>query len=306
MPSINPGPASTTTPNTQASLEALAPTVATIIPTFAQLPAAFTVPSNTTVYTNDYGFVVSDGTAWHSLGFQGTSAPAGIIAQSGLPLIIVPSGSAVSAVGAITLGTTLPIAAGSCFGYLPANYLGTQQPTAGWYYGTITDSTHILMYQNTWSGTGVAAIPTTLVPWAGLSGGTPTGSTGAQTVTFTVPANVLGPNGALEVGYLASYNSSGSLKTVSMAFGTLAGPSTANATTTSSLGVQCRITNSGRTDIQVCSLTPNVGYATAAQVLGYGAVDTTLAQNLVITINNAAATDFLILNSYSIKVYPAA
>jgi len=305
MPSINPGPALSTTPNTQATLEALAPSVATIIPTFARLPTPATVPANTSVYTSDYGFVISDGVAWHSLGFQSNVAPATLLAQSGLPLMIVPSGSAVSSVGAVTLGTTLPIAAGSCYGYLPANYLGTQQPAAGWYYGTITDATHLLMYQNPWSGTGVASVPTTLAPWAGLSGGTPTGSTGAQTITFTVPANLMGANGALEVAYLASYNSSGSLKTVSLAFGTFSGPSTANATTTSSLGVACRITNSGRTDIQVCNLTPTIGYATAAQALGYGAVDTSTAQNLVITVNNAAATDFLILNSYSIKVYPA-
>jgi hypothetical protein len=304
MPAVNPGPASTTTPNTQGMVQSQVPSSQTIVPTFASLPAATTVPAGTTAFTSDFGEVISTGAVWSFQGFQSTVGQARALFQSGLPLIIVPTSSAVSATGACTLGTTLPIVTGPFFGFFPANYLGTQQPTAGWYYGTITDSTHVQVYQNTYSATGVPAIPAVLQPWSGLSGGTPTGATGARTITAVVPANAMGPNGEVDIEYLASYNSSASNKTVSVAFGALSGPTT-TATTTTSLGARLAVRNSGVTNVQITTLTTDSTYATSTQVLGYGAVDTTAAVNVVITINNAVATDFLILNSYSIKVYPA-
>jgi hypothetical protein len=303
MPSINPGPASSTTANTQSLTEVQGPTQVVQNPTFASLPAASQLAAGTSIFTSDFGEVISNGTSWTFQGFQSSVGQARMLFQSGIPLIVMPTSSAVSAAGILTSATTLPIITGPCYVYLPANYLATVS-AAGWYYGTITDSTHIQTYQNTYSGTGVAAVPTSLAPWTGLSGGTPTGSTGAKTITLTMPANTMGPNGCLEVGYLASYNSSASNKIVSSAFGSLSGPTT-TATTTTSLGVRFTVLNSGVTNVQVCDLTPTDGYATATQVLGYGAVDTTAAQNIVFTLNNALAADFLILNSYVVKVYPA-
>ena len=275
--------------------------------TYATLPAAGSVPVGTTFYTTDKGEVVTSGTTWvTSSAFSNAVQQAKVVAQSGLPLYVMPTLTSISAAGAIVLPSNLSLATtGSPFyAYFKLAQISTAS-AAGWYFCKVAaDAAHHTVYNNTWTGTGVPLVPASPTAFAGLSGSSLTGSTGAVTATFALPANSMGPNGSVEMEYVATYLSSGGNKTVSVAFGTLSGPTT-TATTTTSLGARWAVRNSGVTNVQITTLTTDSTYATATQVLGFGAVDTTSAVNIVLTINNAAATDFVAINSYSIKVFPA-
>lgn len=263
--------------------------------TYAALVAgeASGIPVGCRAVTTDLGSVRWNGVTW----VTGSPHPLMI---GGIPLVIMPTCSSVSATGTATVGTTLPLTAGQGFFYLPANFLATVS-AAGWYYGTISTGTSVVLFNNTYSGIGQPAVPAATTAFAGLSGGTPTGSTGAQTVTCVIPAGAMSTNGSFEFKYIASYNSSGSNKTVSSAFGAL-NLFTSTATTTTSQAVTGSVRNSGTAAIQAATLLGSEYYATATQVLGRGTVNTAAAVNYVVTLNNAAATDFIILESYNFSI----
>lgn len=264
--------------------------------TYTQLVAsnpANLVPLGTQAWCSDLGEIHSNGTSWV------TNAPSPLVIGS-LPLCILPTSSGVTATGTCTVGTTLPITAGAGYFYVPANYLATVS-AAGWYYGTIASGTSVTLFNNIYSGTGQPTIPASPTAFAGLSGGTPTGSTGAQTFTVNIPAGCMGPNGECEVKFLATFNSSANNKVISHAFGAL-NLYSVTATTTTSLGVGVSVRNSGIVSVQTASLLTGDGYVPATQALGRGSVNTAAAVAYVITMNNAAATDFIILESYSIKI----
>lgn len=269
--------------------------------TYAALSAVVTTgfPAYTRSQTTDLGAVyLSPAGLW----VTGGSRP---LMLGGIPLVIPGGGAAsVSAAGVLTSLTSMPISAGQGYFWLPANYLATVS-AAGWYYGTFASATSVQVYNILYSGTGQPTTPTaaqiTAGTFAGLSGGSGAQGTGAQTVTCTVPAGCLGTNGQFQFKYLASYNSSGNNKTISSAFGALS-LFTSTVTTTTSQSVSGILWNSGSASVQVGTLTGGSGYATATQALAYGSVNTAAAVSYVVTMNNANAADFIILNGYEFTV----
>lgn len=114
MPNVNPGAATTQTPNTQ---EQLVANGSTNLVTFAALPAANTVRAGTLAYTSDQGLCLSNGTSWSSLGGQanvvlfgadptGTTDSTTAI-QSAINVVAALGGGAVSLpVGLFKIGTS--------------------------------------------------------------------------------------------------------------------------------------------------------------------------------------------------------
>lgn len=225
--------------------------------------------------------------------------------QSNLPMVLAPTGT-MGNNGAITLGTALPTGFlnGPCYLYLPAGAIATAS-AAGWYYTVMTTTTAGTVYNNTYSS-GQPYIPNsqTLTAFATTGPGAYTGVTTAQVaLQFTLPANMLGPNGVLNINALIGYNASTNNKTVTVKVGTATIFSLVQATTgVKSYQTEVQWANQGATGAQVACQTGVSGTSTNAQT--YSAIDTTAAQTVTVNVTDATATDYIIIDSFSALVTP--
>ena len=110
------------------------------------------------------------------------------------------SGSAGSfTLSAAIMTSSFNLLAGGGYAYFPANF-GGQTIAAGWYYCTMSDDTHGILYQNTYSSgqPTIPASPTAFV--ANLTGWlTQTTSEVTALSGFTLTGNSLGKNGLLTI-----------------------------------------------------------------------------------------------------------
>jgi len=226
--------------------------------------------------------------------------------QSGLPMIMAPTTTPGSA-GTFTLGTAGPTGfwGGSAYLYAPASAWTSPALAAGWYYAVLTSTTAGTLYTNTYTS-GLPFIPSsaalgTVVPG---SAGTWTGVTTAQAaLTWTLPGNIMGPNGLVEFTGIIGFNGSTNNKTVTIKVGSSTIFSLVEATT----GVKCYQfavcwQNLGATNAQMASNVGATGASTTANV--YTALDTTASQTVTVNITDATATDWTSIESFSAIVYP--
>lgn len=233
------------------------------------------------------------------------------ISQSGIGVGIAGTGT-IGANGALTLGTALATGAyaAGLYLYFPAGavYAGS---IAGAYFTKMSSTTAGVVYNNLYvSGTAGPSIPAALTLVSDAGPGAYTGLTTAQTfVQVPVPANVIGPNGALQVETLFSYTNSAGTKTFS---GTLTGASSGSfaflngsATTTATFYMLKSIINRGVTNVQTgCPAgTGAVFGANAASMTAVSNVDTTAITTLAITMTLNTATDNCILEYYRFAAY---
>jgi len=227
------------------------------------------------------------------------------IFQTNLPMVMAPTGTMANN-GAITLGSALPSGYlnGPCYLYLPSGAIASGS-AAGWYYTVMTSTTLGTVYNNTYS-TGQPYIPNaaTLTAFSTTGPGAYTGSTGAQAaLTFTLPANYMGPNGVLEVSAVIGFHASTNNKTVTFKVGTSTIFSLVEATTgVTSYQAYVQWANQGATGAQMAATVGTPGASTTAQT--YTAVDTTTAQTITVNFTDATATDYIILDSFSATVTP--
>lgn len=130
-----------------------------------------------------------------------------------------------------------------------------------------------------------------------------TGTTSETTLaTVAVPANAMSVNGCLRVKLLGDVNSNGNVKTIKAYFGGTLVYSGA-LTSTFSVAREINIFNRGATNSQVCESSGSAtGVGTAGAASTTLAIDTTQAQNILITGTLATSTDNLTLSALRVEL----
>lgn len=234
------------------------------------------------------------------LGVSGSAAagPAPIVlSKGGLPLVALSSGS-VSASGAITGITALPLAYPKAFCFFPASTLATSGTgsTAGWYYCTFSDTSHGTACLNTYS-TGPPTAPASCTAVTAGQGSF-TGDTSAETaLQITVPANSMGAHGVVRFGALVQSNSTGNTKTFALKFSGTGGTAYINNGTSGILSARydAAISNNGATGAQVGNVAQTSTGSATAYGASLGTADTTADTTLVVQLTRTTATDNIVL-----------
>ncbi len=145
--------------------------------------------------------------------------------------------------------------------------------------------------------------------WSGVQVTPLTGSTSETAfVTVSIPANAMGANGTLRITSIFSHNNSAGTKTQRIRLGGISGTIfQANApTATQSSRIQCQISNRNATNSQVSPATINVGFGSVNAATVTAAIDTTSAQDLVISGQLSNGADNMALEAYIIEILKAA
>lgn len=129
-----------------------------------------------------------------------------------------------------------------------------------------------------------------------------TGTT-SETVlaTIAVPAGALGINGAVRINTSWSSTNNANTKTVNTKFGGVTIASSA-LTTTASYRDQRQVQNRNALNSQVFMSGTFGGFGSSSFVMGTSAIDTSQAQNVVLSAQLANAADSITLESYSVEI----
>lgn len=227
-----------------------------------------------------------------------------VLSMSGIPYIKASSGT-MGNNGAVSAMTALPrtFSAGACL-YLPAGAIAAGVPAAAeWYWFVGSSTTAGTVYNSICTTTGTPRVGT-LTAFATTGPGAFAGLTTTPNVlTITVPANLMGVNGQVQIDLATQENTTAGNKAYTLKFGT----STCWAqtlTTQASATVYCQINNRGVANSQALEYQyahSSAGGTGAAQLLD-GVEATTANVNVTFTINTAVATDHAILESYRVVV----
>lgn len=225
------------------------------------------------------------------------SSPALRLLQTGLAFCIAPTGSMANN-GAITLGTALPAIYGNIYLYLPANAI-VAGSAAGWYYAQMTSTTVGQVFNYAYTS-GTPTIPGSPIAFATTGPGAYTGVTTAVTgPNVTMPANSMGPNGALTLRSLWTYVNSANNKTLVHLLGSSAVMSVVATTSVSYFADQIML-NRGNAAKQVANTTNPQGSTSTADAVF--TVDTTADQTVGVKMTMATATEYLICDAALINV----
>ena len=214
-------------------------------------------------------------------------------AQSAVPVILLSSATAITATGAITGLTALPYQPS---GVVQVYCFAQTGLTAGLYYATFSSTTACQLYTNA-AGT---VTPTGITPGA-YTGGT----TAATLATISVPGGAMGANGALRLTAAHSVPANTNVKTPAWAFaGTTVGTIAVTGATVYGGAMAPFVRNRNSQSVQV--VVPVGGNNTSLAASSVLAIDTSAAQSATFTGTLAVATDFLILEGYTVEVLPGA
>ena len=132
-------------------------------------------------------------------------------------------------------------------------------------------------------------------------------STGEQALaTITIPGGTLGPNGAVLVRHLWTFTNNANVKTVRVRLGGISGTIHSAIAGASALTYKghCMIMNRGAQDSQVGQVADTSIFTTSVNALVTGAIDTSVDQDLIISIQKATGTDVGTLEAYSVELNP--
>lgn len=258
--------------------------------TWANKPAASAMPGKVIRVSNigpaaAGSFFISDGTRWTALNGQ-TVIDRDSVARGVAPSGTIGTGSS----GNLTLGTALPrVYSEGIWLYLPA-IATTPSIAAGMYYVVMSSSTVGTIYSN---GPGSAALSIS-------SGASFTGSTGAVSVrSVTVPAGCMGINGQIRASAVLSHANSAGAKNIRLKFGgsVLIATSPSTTLSTSLIG---RIANKGAANVQIGQGSWLSG--SAGSVVTSASVDTTADVTLLLELQLATATDYVVIENSSMEL----
>jgi hypothetical protein len=222
-----------------------------------------------------------------------------VLGAQAIPCIILPTGT-ITAGGVLTSGTALALTYQRAWVYLPAG--AVVGGSAGWYYAVGSSTTVFQVYTAYQATMDKPYIPTTLTAAVGV-GGAYTGVTSAVSMgSVVVPANAMGAFGAVEIVALGAWPTNANNKTFAARFGASAVLSTV-ATTTLGMTVRKKVQNRA-TNAQVIQAAAETGaaIATSPSLL---AIDTTADVVADIQGTMAVATDYLVLESFSVELVPS-
>lgn len=216
-----------------------------------------------------------------------------ILDQSAVPRILPSSGSS-NATGQITLTTALPYQpSGVVYIYLPAGVVtGGSAGTGAGMYPVIFSSTTVAQIQ----GTGIVT----------ANGAYTQVTTAVTMATLTIPGGAMGANGTLRFDAEWAWPNNANTKTITHALaGTVMfyGINGSYPTTNTNGRASARIRNRGaqnqNTSLQFTNASQNGNPV-------YSTIDTSVNQNLTFTGQLAVATDYIILEGYTVEVLPEA
>lgn len=210
------------------------------------------------------------------------------LAQKAVPVVLAPSGTWMSADGALTLGTALSYTpSGVVQICLAASGIGA----AGLYYATFSSTTACQVYTD---AAGTQKPITTAGAYTAL--------TAEQTLaSMTVPGGSMGPNGAIRAvaGFDVLNNANNKACRVRFGGAIISSAGSFSFTTQGgTLGVMAR--NRGVANQQSGTGT-GFGTGTVSRL----SVDTAVDQALTMTGQLAVATDWIILEGYTIEILPS-
>ena len=223
-----------------------------------------------------------------------------VLSQSAIPVILAPNGT-VATNGTITLGTALPAIYANAWVRLPAG--AVVGGAAGLYYATFSSAT-VGVITTTFSDASTAFTPyiqaSTIVAVGSNAAYTQATAADITLANITVPGGLMGANGTVRSNAFGTTPSTAASKTVGLKFG---GVLTGFATSTSSGGVSFdnRVKNRG---VASQFYHESRGFAQNLQN-GYLAINTAADQQVSFTGNIATATDYIVLEGYTIEVLPA-
>ena len=229
-----------------------------------------------------------------------------ILAQAGVPVGLAPNGT-VATNGQVTLGTALPRTySGGIWLRLPAG--AVSGGAAGLYWCNMTSTTVGQVYTNfvDTSLGFVPYIPTgTLVNAVG-SNAAYTQTIGANIVlaNFTLPAGSLGPNGQLRANWEFSYNLAAGNKTF---LSLLNGIQLAGSTRTTAGGHDSYTYRMHNLGVQNSNsvYAPSESSTSSATAQTVTAIDTSVSQAFTLSVNIDTATNYGVIDSFSLEVLPS-
>lgn len=233
----------------------------------------------------------------------GVSGVPTTITAGGIPLVGVATGTMANN-GAMTIGTALPLAYPSAFYYMPAGSVAAGVPAAAtWLYGTASDTTHVTLFNNSYSS-GTPTIPASPTAFATTGPGAFTGDTGEEFgVTLTIPANSIGSTGAVRASYYLAETNNANSKSMRIRWSGNAGTVfiLQGAASNPDVGGIVLISNEGATNVQFSEVISSLNLAPATRGVG-GAIDTTAQTTLVFSLQRGVATDNFVLLPPAVEV----
>ena len=228
-----------------------------------------------------------------------------VIGQTGIPMI-VPSSGSIGDDGALTGITTLPAVYDACYMYFPAGAIHAGS-LAGMYFVDMSSNTAGTIYNNVYTG-GTPTIPASLTPFDTTGPGAYTqATTSVEVLSYTVPADAMGPNGRLEIRGRMSAPNNANAKSMVAKFADAGGMTFINNGISTVLGVEFGnvIQNRGSKSVQVANAASfgNLGQLSTAALRG--TIDTTLAQPIRFNLVLAVATDYVMIERLSVDCFPA-
>ena len=230
-----------------------------------------------------------------------------ILAQSAVPVILVPNGT-VATNGTITLGTALltTYSVGAWI-RLPAN--AVVGGLAGLYWAVFSSTTVGQVYTN-FADPATQFIPTipsgTLVAAVGSNAAyTQTTGSNITLANITLPGGAPGLNGAVVFNVLHGSINNANAKTK---FVNLAGnfmPVDTTLVSKAHSGMLTTLRNMGAAGLQVANGYTSDASAGNTNSLTYFAINTAVDQTIAIGCSMATATDYVLLASFSIQVLPS-
>ena len=220
------------------------------------------------------------------------------IAASGQPIYLLGSATNINATGQITGLTTayntVYTPNGVPSGVVLVYCFAQTGLTAGLYYGRWQSSTAINLYSDA-AGT---------VPLSGItSAAYASATTEAVLAAVTIPANNMGPNGAIFTMSSTTWTTSANNKTTRHRFNANAGLGT-NGTTNTGAPLMSLITNRGTTGSQL-HMSNNGGFGGAAGQTNALSVDTTASTTVTLTGQLSNVIDSMCLEWYNVQLYTA-
>jgi len=228
------------------------------------------------------------------------------LSASGIPVMIANTGT-IATNGTVTLGTALPTTYAAAFVYFPASAV-SGDATGGIYYVVFSSTTVGVVYAGKYgvaNGVGSVAF-TPVVPSGPLTAVTGSNSSFTGSTTETTLINValsagdVGNNGQIIVTANWACNNSAGAKVGAVYLGGSAVGSSSSYTTSTGGSSMNSIRNRGVLNVQTSQLIG--GASTGASV--YTAIDTSIDKSITITGDLATATDYIILEGFTVELLP--
>jgi hypothetical protein len=227
--------------------------------------------------------------------------------QSGIPFILSSSGS-VGNNCAITGLTAMQHTYPSAYIWMPTGAVASGV-VAGWYYYVASSATAGTCYSNTYTS-GQPEIPASPTAFSTTGPGAFTQTTGSVILgpQVSIPAGSLGVNGELQFDGDATVAATNNAKQVFYALGGSGNTGLAyfatNATT--DFGWLQRLRNRGSASVQVSVGAANQGEpASGTAGPNFYTVNTASAQTFYYGMQLANASDYIVMESYSVKEFPS-